>query len=73
MQMRAPDSIGGPAGKHSLGFHAMAYKTNAAERMCVALGNGDAKLLQSLDSIWHQAFAAGLVDGRDGAIRNDHA
>ena len=71
--MRAPDSVRGSARKRSLGFCAVAHATNSAAWIRFALGNRDAELVQSLNSVRHQSLAAGLVDGRNCAIRYHHA
>src|SRR5208282_684569 len=73
MQMGSPDSIRRSARKLSFGFSAGAHETNAAEWIRFAVENRDAEVAESLDSFRHQSFAAGLVDGRNRAVRHDHA
>ena len=73
MQMRAPDSVRGPARKRGLGGHAVAHKTYAAEGIRFALGNRDAELVQRLDAVGHQSLAAGFVDRRNRAVGQHHA
>jgi hypothetical protein len=73
MQMRTPDSVSCSARKLGLGFCAVAHETNAAEWIRFAIGNRDAEMAQSFDSLRHQALATSLVDRGNGSIRHDHA
>jgi hypothetical protein len=73
MQMRSPNSIGRSAGKFSLRGCAFADETNAAKGIGFALGDLDAEIAKSPDSIGQEALAARFVDGRKRTIRHDHA
>ena len=73
VQMGAPDSVRGSARKPGLGGCAAAHEANAAEGIRFAVGDLDAELVQSLNSIRHQSFAARLVDRRNCAVRHHHA
>src|ERR1700730_4529812 len=72
MQMRSADAITSSARKVSLSFRASAHETNAAKWICL-FWNGDAEAVQGIDSVRHQSLAAGLVDRRNCAVRNQYA
>jgi hypothetical protein len=60
-----------PSRKIRLRCATVSDKTNAAKRERLLGIDGDAQLAERLERIRHQAFAAGLIDGRLSGIRND--
>jgi hypothetical protein len=72
MLVGAANPIRGSAGKRSPCNGALIHKPDAAERIAFIVRNRDAERLQSVYAVWHQAFAARLIDGRHGSIRQQH-
>ena len=70
MQVCPPDSKRGSDGELRLCTSAIANKSNAAEWLRSPCRNRNAEIAQSLDSVGHKTFAAGLVDWRNPAIGN---
>ena len=68
VQRGAAQAKAGTGAKFRLGGQAAGAETDAAKRMACRLPDRDAQRARGGDAVRHDAFAAGLVDGRAAAI-----